>query len=143
MTQGELAEAVQAGCALAAHTTDHLSLPGLGSAALREQLDGGRARLEDIGGQPVDLIAYPFGHHDARVREAAEVAGYRAGFSFLNGRIQDGQDRFMLPRFTMHAGHSRARLAFHLARPASSWPDHQRDVVPVGEPKEFPPAQPA
>ena len=35
----------------------------------------------------VDLLAYPSGHHDARVRAHAAAAGYRAGFTFLNGRV--------------------------------------------------------
>ncbi|MCW2816684.1 MAG: hypothetical protein JWN84_4139, partial [Nocardioides sp.] len=40
-----------------------------------------------------------------------------------------GDDVLRLPRFTMGAHHGRLRLAYHLARPADSWPDHQLDRV--------------
>ncbi|HUF84538.1 MAG TPA: hypothetical protein VMQ81_08110, partial [Acidimicrobiia bacterium] len=72
---------------------------------------------------------YPFGHHDDGVRAVARRVGYRAGFTFLNGRVEGGLDRYRLPRLTMYEGHTRAMLAYHLARPASSWPDHQVDRV--------------
>lgn len=129
MTRAELAESVAAGCEISGHTRNHPSLPALSDPELADELGGGRAWLEDLAGRPLDLLAYPFGHHDKRVRDTAQALGYRAGFSFLNGRLVEGQDRFKLPRLTMHAGHTRARLAFHLARSSASWPDHQQDTV--------------
>ena len=68
-------------------------------------------------------------HHDARVREVIVESGYRAGFTFLNGRIVSGLDAYRLPRLTMHQGLSVPRLAYQLARSPSSWPDHQIDEV--------------
>lgn len=130
MTRDELAESVATGCELGAHTRNHPSLPSLPDNELTDELGGGRAWLEDLAGRRLDLLAYPFGHHDARVRDAALALGFRAGFTFLNGRLVDGLDRFKLPRLTMHAGHTRPRLAFHLARSSDSWPDHQRDALP-------------
>lgn len=129
MTRGELAEVAGAGFAVASHTRTHPSLPGLDATGLADELVGARHELQDLVQTPVDLLAYPFGHHDARVREAVAAAGYAAGFSFLNGRITAGLDRFRLPRITMWAGQGRARLAYHLARSSRSWPDTQSDVV--------------
>ncbi|WP_323793383.1 polysaccharide deacetylase family protein [Nocardioides sp.] len=136
MTRAELAEAVGHGVDLAAHTRTHTSLTALASGpagALRDEVEGCRDELEDLTGAPVKLFAYPFGHHDPAVREAVETAGYDAAFTFLNGRVGSGLDRHRLPRLTMGAHQSAARLAYHLARPAHSWPDHQVDRVDGGE----------
>lgn len=77
----------------------------------------------------MDLLAYPFDHHDARVRATVVDAGYRAAFTFLNGRITPGVDSYRLPRLTMWKGQGRPRLSYHLARPAHSWPDTQCPAV--------------
>jgi len=125
MTRAELAELAHAGIRLESHTRNHADLPTLGDAELDAELAGSRAELEDLSGRTVDFLAYPFGHFDPRVRAAADAAGYRAAFTFLNGRITPGLDRFRLPRINMWKGQGRMRLAYHLARPAWSWGDHQ------------------
>ncbi len=111
------------------HTRSHPSLPSLDAVALADELEGSRTCLEDLLGRSVDLLAYPSGHHDARVRAAARQAGYRAGFTFLNGRAVAGDDLFRLPRLTMGGHHRRLRLAYHLGRSKGSWPDTQLDAV--------------
>jgi peptidoglycan/xylan/chitin deacetylase (PgdA/CDA1 family) len=111
------------------HAGTHRSLVTLDDTALQEELAGARDELQSITGHAVDFLAYPFGHHDGRVRDAARAAGFRAAFTFLNGRVEVGQDPFRLPRLTMGARHNRLRLARHLARPAATWPDTQLDAV--------------
>lgn len=129
MTADELGDVARAGLRVGSHTRSHRDLLSLDDAALDAELVGSRTDLEDIVGRSVDHVAYPFGHHDDGVRAGARRAGYEAGFTFLNGRIDAGVDRYRLPRLTMSGGHHRVRLAYHLARPASSWPDHQLDRV--------------
>lgn len=129
MTADELGELARAGLRIGSHTRNHPDLLALDEAALDSELAGSRADLEDIVGGPVDHLAYPFGHHDEHVRAAARRAGYKAGFTFLDGRVETGLDEYRLPRLTMYGGHHRVRLAYHLARPSSSWPDHQLDRV--------------
>lgn len=129
MTRAELAEVVAAGVEVAAHTRTHPSLLTVSDDALRHELHGCRSDLEDLFGTPVTALAYPNGHHDSRVRAAARSAGYQVAFTFLNGRLTGQENLLTLPRLTMTAGHTRARLAYHLARPAGSWPDHQCDSV--------------
>lgn len=136
MTRAELAEAVAHGVDLAAHTRTHASLTALADtspAALRDEVAGCRDELEDLTGAPVDLFAYPYGHHDPAVREAVETAGYAAAFTFLNGRVAPEADRYRLPRLTMGAHQSAARLTYHLSRSAQSWPEHQVDRVDGGD----------
>jgi peptidoglycan/xylan/chitin deacetylase (PgdA/CDA1 family) len=126
MTPAELAELAAAGFDIASHTRSHPSLPALSEVELRNEVAGARAALEDLTGRPVTTFAYPFGHHDGRVRHAVLEAGYEAAFTFLNGRVDHGLDRFILPRLTMSDDQGRLRLAYHLAR---NWPDHQLEVV--------------
>lgn len=129
MTQAEVSEMAAAGFTIASHSRTHPSLPSLAPSRLLTEVAGSRHALEDLLGAPVDLFAYPFGHYDQAVREAVAAAGYRAGYSFLNGRITTSLDPFRLPRLNMWSGQGRARLAYHLARPPLSWPPTQLETV--------------
>ncbi len=128
MTETELREVAAAGHSIGSHTATHGSLPTATAADLERELVTSRHTLEAITGTPVDTLAYPSGHHDRAVRDAASAAGYRAAFTFLNGRILGGEDPWMLPRLTMGTHASPRRLAYHLLRSAGSWPDHQIEV---------------
>jgi peptidoglycan/xylan/chitin deacetylase (PgdA/CDA1 family) len=129
MTPAELCDAAAMGVDMAAHTRHHPSLVAVAGSELTDEVAGSRARLEDLVQRPVDLFAYPFGHHDPAVRAAVAGAGFRAAYTFLNGRIVPGLDPFKLPRLTMSSTHDAPHLAYHVARSASSWPDHQADRV--------------
>ena len=128
MTDQEVRELADNGVTIGSHTMSHASLPGLDASALRHELGDSRAQLEDLVQRPVDLLAYPYGHHDPRVRAEARASGYRAACTFLNGRFTTEVDPYQVPRLTMNGQH-RARLAYHVARPAPSWPDHQVGIV--------------
>lgn len=67
------------------HTRSHPDLTTLDDDALADQLAGSRAELEDLLGQSVSYLAYPFGRYDERVADAARAAGYRAAFSVQPG----------------------------------------------------------
>ncbi|MCU1692031.1 MAG: hypothetical protein JWM64_1122 [Frankiales bacterium] len=121
MTLRELQEAVREGVEVGAHGTTHACLPCLADAPLREELHVGRQSLQELTGRPVTELAYPYGHHDARVRDAAHEAGYRTGWSFSNGRVLSADDPWALRRLTMHQGVSGPRLAEQLARTAAAW----------------------
>jgi peptidoglycan/xylan/chitin deacetylase (PgdA/CDA1 family) len=129
MTPQELGEVHAAGVQIGGHTHSHPVLPGEEDASLRVELSDSRARLEDLVGDTVDVLAYPYGEHDARVRDAVRDAGYRAGFTFLNGRVTPDVDDWRVPRLNMTEGQRALRFAFHLVRPAATWPDTQVDGV--------------
>jgi peptidoglycan/xylan/chitin deacetylase (PgdA/CDA1 family) len=130
MTPDELREVADAGLTVQSHTRTHADLPAITDPeALRGELAGARTDLEQLLGRPVEYVAYPYGYFDRRVRDAAEAAGYRAAFMFIAGRIVPGLDPFRLPRLPMWSRHRRSRLAYLLARPASSFRDFQPDTV--------------
>jgi peptidoglycan/xylan/chitin deacetylase (PgdA/CDA1 family) len=75
----EIASLSNAGWEIGSHTRSHPDLTTLGDEALRTELAGSRADLEERLGRPCRAIAYPYGFLDARVVQAAERAGYRTG----------------------------------------------------------------
>jgi peptidoglycan/xylan/chitin deacetylase (PgdA/CDA1 family) len=135
MTAAEVEEVVEAGHEIGSHTSSHCSLTELGPGRLEAELVESKALLGRLAGRPVDLLAYPSGHHDDSVRSRARAAGYRAGFTFLNGRVVGDEDIFRIPRLTMGAHMTRVRLAYHLLRSSDSWPDHQLDRVTASLPE--------
>ncbi len=128
MTDQEVRALADNRVTIGSHTMSHASLPGLDTVALRHELADSRARLEDLAQRPVNLLAYPYGHHDPRVRAETRASGYRAACTFLNGRFTARVDQYRIPRLTMNE-QNRGRLAYHVSRPAASWPDHQVDIV--------------
>jgi peptidoglycan/xylan/chitin deacetylase (PgdA/CDA1 family) len=129
MTVDELREVARAGIDIQSHSRTHADLPRLDSRSLDRELGGSRADLSDLLGRDIAYLAYPFGHYDDRVRSAARQAGYRAAFTFRNARIELGLDPYRLPRVSMPADAGRLRLAYTLARPPWSFPDHQLAAV--------------
>lgn len=125
MTPAEVVEWSDAGLRVASHTRSHASLTDISDTQVRDEINGSRRELEDLIQESVTLFAYPYGHFDPRAREVAAETGYRCAYSFLNGRITPYTDLFRLPRLNMYRGQKRTRLAYHLARPPTSWPDHQ------------------
>jgi peptidoglycan/xylan/chitin deacetylase (PgdA/CDA1 family) len=98
----ELAEAARAGVVMGAHTRTHPSLPGCGDAELVDQLRGARRDLAAAGLRSEPVLAYPYGHHDERVRGAAIDADYRLAYTTHVGRNGAGTDPWRLRRITIH-----------------------------------------
>jgi peptidoglycan/xylan/chitin deacetylase (PgdA/CDA1 family) len=129
MDDEQLRDVIAAGCVIGSHSRSHRSLRALDDEALREELRASRADLEARLGTVVDLVAYPSGHFDARVCREAAAAGYRAGFTFINGKITADDDVMRLPRLNMGQHVDSRRLAFHLARGPEAWPPTQLDEL--------------
>jgi len=131
MSADELVDVADAGVGVQSHSRTHADLTAIAGdgRALHDELAGSRQDLEQILGRPVEQLAYPFGYFDRRVCTAAAEAGYRAAFTVLPARIRTDHDRFRLPRFQMAVTHRRTRLAYMLARPASSFRDPQPDAM--------------
>jgi peptidoglycan/xylan/chitin deacetylase (PgdA/CDA1 family) len=67
------------GARIGSHGVSHRRLTECDDHRLREELAGSKAYLEDLLGTAVDVMSYPHGAVDRRVRDAAEAAGYRLG----------------------------------------------------------------
>jgi peptidoglycan/xylan/chitin deacetylase (PgdA/CDA1 family) len=81
----ELAAWIGDGFGVGSHAHRHLDLRRLSDAELDRELLESRELLQRRLGVPIEALAYPFGRHDARVREAARRAGYRIAFTSRAG----------------------------------------------------------
>ena len=100
--------ALGGGIELGAHSCNHPSLPTLTPSQLEHEIVASRAVIHNATGTWPDCFAYPYGHWNARVRDAVRSAGYRAGLTLdfgLNGR---DADRWALRRINVPAGISDA-----------------------------------
>lgn len=105
LTPGEVASLAQEGVTIGSHGLTHRDWTRLEEAALATELETSRARLRALSGQPVDVVAYPWGAADARVAEAARRAGYRLGFA-LGGKRPSAPPALrplLLPRTALYA----------------------------------------
>jgi len=79
LTWDQLAEMRDAGMEIGSHGIYHPYLTRLSDEEMRAELVGSRAKLQEMLGVSGDVIAYPFGLNDERVRVAVAEAGYVAG----------------------------------------------------------------
>lgn len=98
MTRTQVLECAAAGISIGGHSRSHADLRTCGPAELDSELRGGREDLEDLLGAPVARFAYPFGHFDARVRDAVIAAGYTTAITTRRGWARPGGDAFTIPR---------------------------------------------
>ncbi len=93
------------------HTRSHADLPTLDDAELRRELQDSRLELASLLGKPVDYLAYPYGHLDARVIDFTRDAGYRAAFSVQPGFNRPDVDRYRLRRLDVFGTDTATQLA--------------------------------
>ena len=83
------------------HTLTHPSLVRLDDAQLRRELVESRRKLQDLLGEEVNLLAYPYGDANRRVRAAAIEAGYRMAFTTVEG-LNVWEDPFAMRRIAFN-----------------------------------------
>lgn len=71
---------------IGAHTIHHPDLTTLSDAQLWSELADARAQLQAWSGQPVNILAYPYGAYNSRVIATAQAAGYRAAVAAWGGK---------------------------------------------------------
>jgi peptidoglycan/xylan/chitin deacetylase (PgdA/CDA1 family)/GT2 family glycosyltransferase len=99
-----------AGIDIGSHTRTHLRLTGSDEAALVDETAGSRRDLEAMGFARPRLFAYPYGSHDARVREAVRASGYEAAFTTVPATARRRVDPFAIPRIEIGPDDVGARL---------------------------------
>lgn len=115
MTLAQALEMQEGGAVIGSHSYAHSNLTELSDDACLRDLRESRELLSDLFGTPVDLLAYPRGLNDARVRGSAARAGYRAAFTLPEAR--EPVDRFGVPRVGIYRGNRVAHLAVKSSRP--------------------------
>lgn len=85
---------------IGSHSRTHARLSSLDDEALRSELRQSRLELETMVGRPVSRLAFPYGDHDRRVRDAAHGAGYQQVYTVAPGLAAEG---FVVGRVTIEA----------------------------------------
>ncbi len=111
LLSGEQIAAMRAGgIEFGAHTRSHPALPELNDAELGEQLRGSRTELEAALGEPITMLAYPFGRHDDRAKRAAGAAGFTLACTTEAQAARPGTDPLAIPRIEIEGGDGLARF---------------------------------
>jgi peptidoglycan/xylan/chitin deacetylase (PgdA/CDA1 family) len=66
---------------IGSHTVNHFNLCRVDEATVLRELEQSRLQLEQLVGQSVDLLSFPYGAHNEPVLRAAQTAGYRRVFT--------------------------------------------------------------
>jgi peptidoglycan/xylan/chitin deacetylase (PgdA/CDA1 family) len=87
-----------AGTSFGFHTRRHHYLPTLDDEALAEAFEEGRPELEELVGQRLTAIAYPYGAADERVAAAARRAAFVVGYTGSDKAACPDDDLLLLGR---------------------------------------------
>lgn len=102
MSPEDIRELVNGGLiTVGAHTISHPSLPRLKVAEQRVEIGESRKYLEDLLGEKVLRLAYPFGDFDPRAEDTARELGFSYALSTVEGTVKYMGDLFRLPRYDM------------------------------------------
>jgi peptidoglycan/xylan/chitin deacetylase (PgdA/CDA1 family) len=93
-----LAEIVDSGIEIGAHSHTHPELDRVTSQALTAQVTWPKAELERRLDRPVQSFAYPYGRYSRRVRDAVAAAGYRAACTMNSWAATAASHPLELPR---------------------------------------------
>jgi peptidoglycan/xylan/chitin deacetylase (PgdA/CDA1 family) len=102
LSPAQVVEMHHAGIAFGSHSDLHRDLTRLSEDEATRDLRTSRETLEDLLQAPIRFVAYPRGRHDARVRRAAERAGFSHGFTLPERPEPVGP--YSIPRVGVYPG---------------------------------------
>lgn len=114
LSRDQVLEMQRAGITFGSHSYAHRDLTSLAEVECEQDLRASRQLLEDVLHRPVPFVAYPRGRHDARVRRAAEWAGFSHGFGLPNG--PEPPDAYAIPRVGVWPGNGILTLRLKTSR---------------------------
>jgi peptidoglycan/xylan/chitin deacetylase (PgdA/CDA1 family) len=73
------------------------------AATKQEEVRENKAALDALLGRPVEFFAYPYGEADSETACVVRDAGFHGAVTVEPGRIAQGVNRLLLPRFEIAA----------------------------------------
>jgi peptidoglycan/xylan/chitin deacetylase (PgdA/CDA1 family) len=104
MDAEQIIELDKKGYEIFSHTISHSMLTREDDKKLEEELVESKKHLQKITGHEISIISYPYGAHNAKVREAAKRAGYKFGFSIEPQIVNHSSDDMSIGRFKVLPG---------------------------------------
>lgn len=134
MDAGRLREMRASGMTIGSHTANHVKLAEAAPDVKRRELATSKAALEDVIGEEVRHLCYPFGSFDMDAVRAAQESGYVSATTCLRGAATDEDHPLVLPRKAISFGDNLIGYAWklgfkHAPKPAlSDWRRRMRDA---------------
>ena len=88
---------------IGAHGYSHRPLVECTDSELNSELSNSKAWLEEAIGSEVQVMSYPHGAVDARVRAAAADAGFKVAATSKFGAFKNTSDPLLIPRIDIWA----------------------------------------
>ena len=104
MSAARIRDLRRAGIQIGSHTVTHPRLDQLSTPAARRELADSKSALEDVLGEQVNHLCYPYGSHDLEIMRAAAEIGYLTGTTCVRAAARPGDDLLALPRQAIHYG---------------------------------------
>lgn len=111
----QLREMHAAGMELGSHSCSHAALDEASGALLRSELADSKDCLEQLLGDPVVSLAYPYGRYGTETMSAARTAGYLFACSCKAGRMMADFDPLQLRRIAVFNNDGVGQFARKLA----------------------------
>jgi len=115
------------GATIGAHGDTHIPLSQCLEGQLASELVSSKHYLEDIIGQSVQTMSYPYGSVDRRVRNAVQMAGYSLAASSYAGLNNVDRDQLILCRTEIHNSDTVDRFCRKLSGDWDRYRFRQRD----------------
>ena len=122
MTADQVRAVATAGHEVGSHTVTHARLTEVTAEAARQEIELSRDALTDLLAQPVATFCYPYGAHDAGVRQAVADAGYKLACSVEKGWNDARTDALRWTRINVRSDTSTPVLFWKLWRQAKAPP---------------------
>lgn len=114
LTLDQIHEMREAGVRFGSHSYSHSTLVDLTEEQCEHDLRASREVLEGVLNEPIRLLAYPRGRHDAIVRRAAQRTGFSHALSLPESRESIG--RYAIPRVGVFRGNGDVALSVKCSR---------------------------
>ncbi|MGA9876916.1 MAG: polysaccharide deacetylase family protein [Solirubrobacteraceae bacterium] len=122
LSQAQISGLVSDGWELDTQGVSHAELTTLNPAALHEQVESARGKLQRRYHVPVNWFCYPSGHYNAAVIAEVKAAGYVGSTTVVPGWASPTEDPYRLPRLRVLGGTSPQELLGELAAIRSNPP---------------------
>lgn len=99
LTKEQILEMTSYGIEIGSHLCNHVHLPKLSSNEIKHELQESKLLLENVLGQKIYSVAYPFGSYNNEVLEIAKEVGYQFGVTTKSGNnlTANDQELFRIP----------------------------------------------
>lgn len=98
MTWDQLNIWLEAGMEVGGHTMTHPMLSRLSNEAIKHELEVSKELLERRLKTKIDLLCYPYGDLDDRVKTLTRAVGYKGGLAIFNNAPLIHEDMYAIPR---------------------------------------------